>query len=193
LIIIVIVNSNKGLSKKEILGEIECVYYIENNEQTDILGKDFKKESDFDIMIDEKLIKYSKTYNFETLGNHQVKIKLYKEINMNYMFKDVYSLESVNMTSDKNCKITSMISTFENCQQLKSVDIIGFNGDKLTSMHKVFYNSGISSFNPQFNFTSNIVPNYHSSTYSHTSFALFQFFVQCSSVCTWFALTYLQT
>ena len=49
-----------------------------------------------------------------------------------------------------------MISTFENCQKLKTVNILGFNVDKLSSMHKLFYNSGINSFTPQFNFTSNI-------------------------------------
>ena len=34
------------------------------------------------------------------------------------MFKDVQELISVEMKSDKNCEILSMISTFENCNYL---------------------------------------------------------------------------
>ena len=39
---------------------------------------------------------------------------------MDYMFKDVKELTSVEMKSDKNCQIESMISTFENCEHLES-------------------------------------------------------------------------
>jgi hypothetical protein len=47
---------------------------------------------------------------------------------MDYMFKDVQDLISVEMKSDKNCKISSMIRAFENCTNLQSVKISGFNG-----------------------------------------------------------------
>ena len=64
---------------------------------------------------------------------------------MDYMFKDVQSIVSVEMNSDNNCKIFSMISTFENCKSLVKVNITGFNTQELTSMKKIFYNSLVSN------------------------------------------------
>jgi hypothetical protein len=54
------------------------------------------------------------------------------------MFKDVPDLLSVEMKSEQNCEITSMISTFENCENLNSFKITGFNGEKIKSMKKLF-------------------------------------------------------
>jgi hypothetical protein len=64
---------------------------------------------------------------------------------MNYMFKNVTSIFSVEMNSDKGAKILSMISTFESCNSLESFSINGFNSKYLTSMRKVFYNSALSN------------------------------------------------
>ena len=98
------------------IGEINCVYYVESkNKNTILLGNDFQKNSDFDIFIDGIIIKYTKEYRFDSTGNHNVQIKLYNNINMDYMFKDVQEIISVEMKSEKNCVILSMISTFENC------------------------------------------------------------------------------
>ena len=156
VIIIIVVLTNRE-SNKKIIGEINCLYFVETlNEPILLLGNDFKKESDFDIYIDNKLIKYSKEYKFDSIGNHNLQIKLYKSINMDYMFNDVKGLISIEMFSENNCKIISMISTFENCTNLAFFNITGFNGDEILSMHKLFYRSGLSSFYCQFNFTSNV-------------------------------------
>ena len=56
------------------------------------------------------------------------------------------------MKLDKNCKISSMISTFENCTNLHSFKISGFNVENIKSMHNMFYNSGLISISSEFNF-----------------------------------------
>ena len=123
IIIVVIASGSKGSNDDNqtlpSIGEIICVYYVESsNKNTILLGNDFQKNSDFDIFIDGTKIKYTKEYRFESAGNHNVQIKLYNNINMDYMFKDVQEIVSVEMISDKNCTILSMISTFENCNYL---------------------------------------------------------------------------
>ena len=50
---------------------------------------------------------------------------------MDYMFKGVNELYSVNMESQKNCKILSMISTFEGCMTLNNFTIEGFDVSNL--------------------------------------------------------------
>ena len=75
---------------------------------------------------------------------------------MNYMFKDIQNIISVKMNSTENCKITSMISTFENCLNLITFYISGFKGDKLLSMQKLFFKSGLSKFYFPNDFTSNV-------------------------------------
>ena len=147
IILIIIISSHLQKEKNEtneptdieLLGEIICTYDVQSiSQNTILLGNEFKKESDFDIYVDNNKIKYSKDYLFNSTGNHEIQIKLYKEINMDYMFKDVQDLISIEMKSEKNCKIISMISTFENCKNLKNFNINGFNGNMLKSLHKMF-------------------------------------------------------
>ena len=76
---------------------------------------------------------------------YKINIELYEDINMDYIFKDIQSIVSVEMHSNNNCKIFSMISTFENCKSLVKVNITGFNTQELTSMKNLFYNSIVSN------------------------------------------------
>ena len=112
-------------SQKKILGEITCKYNIDKSEEfVFILGKDFESLSEFDISIDGKIIKYSKEFYFGKIGIYTIQYLFYqKKINMNYMFKDISHLVSVNMTSDNNIIIESMRSTFENCINLNYLNI----------------------------------------------------------------------
>ena len=95
LLILIIVLANSGSSDQEQkertsspIGEINLIYDIQNiKEPTALLGKDYNKElSDFDIYVNGNIIKYSKEYKFEKLGRNQVQIKLYSNLNMDYMF-----------------------------------------------------------------------------------------------------------
>ena len=166
IIIIIIVVSDKGDKEEnndsdgdnnEYIGEIKCIYDIQTiSKTTTLISNDYKKEAYFDIYIDNTKIKYSKEYKFSSIGNHEVKMKLYKDLDMDYMFKDIQVIISVEMNSEKNCKITSMISSFENCKNLKNFAINGFNGDNLLSLKKLFFNTGLISFNFHYDFTSNV-------------------------------------
>ena len=62
------------------------------------------------------------------------------------MFKDINSLISIEIFSNKNLSILSMISTFENCQNLKTFKINGANTNKVKSMKKLFYKTGLTEF-----------------------------------------------
>jgi len=50
------------------------------------------------------------------------------------------------MSSDNNCMILSMKSTFENCNKLVDFNISGFNVEQIKSMNKMFYNTPLSNF-----------------------------------------------
>ena len=138
---------NNGRSKKTVIGVINCIYYIETSkDNTLLLGNDFDKNFDFDIYIGQSLIKNKKLYKFYTLGIHEVQIRLYENINMDYMFKNVEGIISVEMKSEKNCQILSMISTFENCEKFKSFKVEGFDASKIKSMSKLFYKTSLSDY-----------------------------------------------
>ena len=118
-----------GNNEQNILGKITCEYYIPmTDEPILILGKDFEKTANFDILIDGAKVNYSKEITFKSSGEHIIQYLIYDNIiNMNYMFKDISQLISVVMTSDKNIKISSMISTFEHCMNLKVFTLEGYN------------------------------------------------------------------
>ena len=130
-----------------IIGEINCVYDIQEDiENTRILGNEFLNESKLDIYIDNKKIKYNKEYKFNSTGIHYITFKLYNNLNMDYMFKDIQNLISVEMISKNNGQILSMISAFENCVQLINFTITGFNVENVKSMKKLFYNTSLSKY-----------------------------------------------
>ena len=148
ILIVLLTNSLPG-KKKEVKGEINCIFFIEHSDsQVQILGIEFNKKSDFSIYIDEiKLDSITKEYKFNDFGEHKIKFELYEDINMEKMFKDVKSIKNVEMTSNKGAKILSLKSTFENCGSLESLNISGFNTDKLESMEKMLCGSNVKNIN----------------------------------------------
>ena len=89
-------NNNKSLT---IIGTINCIYDIKTIMNTTILlSNEYKKESNINIEISGKIIKYSKEYKFENTGNTLVKYLIYEPIMMDYMFKgvpDIISIECI--------------------------------------------------------------------------------------------------
>ena len=148
ILIIIVIIISKDNSKSKPLGEINCNFNIKTiSENIKILGNDFKKtDNDFNIYINGEIIKYSKEYKFNKAGIHKIRITFSDTINMDYMFKDIIDLISVEIKGDKNCKILSMKSVFENCENLKELKITGFNSENLKSMEKLFFRSYITSF-----------------------------------------------
>ena len=63
---------------------------------------------------------------------------------MNEKFKNIPQLVKLEMVSHKNCKIKSMISTFEGCINLEYFSISGFETFQITSLNKLFYNTSLT-------------------------------------------------
>ena len=127
------------------IGQIDCLYDIKDaSKEISLLGDSFEKLSSLEIYINDERIDNSKKYKFEKEGEYKVKFEVYEDLNMDYMYKDILELKGVNMTSTKNAKITSMKSTFENCQNIKEVNIRGFNTQDVESMNKLFYGTNLS-------------------------------------------------
>jgi len=123
------------------IGEIICEYIVSDpNKNTKILSDDFIKNSKFQIFINNSLVNYNKEYKLDKNGTLIV-FKLQENINMDSMFKDIGSLSSISLTSTKDAKITSMISTFENCYNLETINLNGFNTEEIKSMSKLFKRS----------------------------------------------------
>ena len=161
LIILIVLLTTKDKKDKEdkedkkddktpenLLGVINCTYNVQIISKPILLiSTEFILEpNNLEMYIDGEKTKYSKEYQFDKRGNHTVQINLYSDLNMDYMFKDIKDLISVEMTSEKDCQITSMISTFENCEDLEYFNLNGFKADKLKSMKKLFYKTSIKEF-----------------------------------------------
>ena len=76
---------------------------------------------------------------------------------MNYMFKDIQILKSIEMISKNDTKITSMISSFENFFNLESFTIEGFNIIEAKNLSKLFYNCPLEYINLDNFETNNII------------------------------------
>ena len=147
IIVLCVVLTKKDDKEQKVLGEINCLYNVENpSKPVMLLGEEFIT-SNIDIYINKTKIKFSKEYKFEEAKTYEVQFKLYEEINMDYMFKDVTDLTSVIMLSNDNLGISSMKSAFENCASLDTLTINGFNSNNLKSMNKFLYKTNPSILN----------------------------------------------
>ena len=72
-------------------GQINCIYNVQTlSEPIQLIGTEFKIESNnLEIYVDGNKIKYSKEYQFDSRGVHNIEIKIYSNVNMDYMFKDI--------------------------------------------------------------------------------------------------------
>ena len=129
--------AEETIDEESVRGNIICEYIIERtSEKTNLLNPDFYVEEDsIDIAIDDKKVKFSKDYKFSKAGTYKIRFALFsKEMNLNNMFKGIQSLKIVSMSSEKNLKITSMISTFEDCIMLESWNMTGFDISQVKSV-----------------------------------------------------------
>ena len=116
MIFIIILLSKKTSDLKEI-GIFKCIYSIDKtSSNVSILGKEYIKNSEIDIFVNGKKITFTKEYKFSKTGNHSIDFVIYEDLSMDYMFKNVSSLISIEIISNNDLKIFSMISSFENCK-----------------------------------------------------------------------------
>ena len=109
-------SNDDKFSEKKIAGEIKCLYkIIEISSVTQLLSKEFKKNSKMDILINgTRLNNFVYNYTFTKTGEYQVRFVFYDKIKMDKMFKDISNLISAEMISKKKLKIISMENAFEN-------------------------------------------------------------------------------
>ena len=138
---------NKKEENIEKYGVINSIFDIDDiSKEYSLLGEEFN-QTNIGIFINNEKIN-STNYKFTKKGENSVIYKLYeKELSMDNMFKDISNLIKVEMNSDKDISITSMISSFENCKDLRQFSIQGFLTNSLKSMKKLFYNSHINYIN----------------------------------------------
>ena len=140
---------NEQNKNKSHYSEIVCKFKIDNSSvEVPILGEEFNltNKSILSTYINETKINNSKIYKFNTEGIYIIKFILNEEINMDYMFKNIESIETIKMSSNTNDKILSIKSAFENCINLMNISINGFNIEQIKSTSKLFYNTGIKDF-----------------------------------------------
>ena len=126
LIIVIIVLSSssdeeENQEKIKDYGTINCYYKIESESQEiQIISENYNELPNFDIYVEGKKIEYTKKYKFEKAKTYNIQYKLKGDLNMDYMFKDIFSLTNIDINSDKenSPKIKSMKGTFENCINL---------------------------------------------------------------------------
>ena len=80
-------------------GEIICKYNIKNiSQKVNILNEDYILDSHFSIYVNDEKIETTKSYEFPSVGIYEIKYIFYdNKINLNYMFKNIDSLISVEM------------------------------------------------------------------------------------------------
>ena len=128
--------SKDNNEEKETKGEIKCIFGIKSiSQKTNIISENYEKNSDFDIFIDDKKIDYMKAYKFSSIGDHIIKSHLYSDIQLSNMFKNIDSLISIELLSEKNCI------------ELEFFNVTGFDISSIQSFNKLFYNTKLKDFN----------------------------------------------
>ena len=131
----------EGIDESKVYGDIICQYEIDGTStQTTILGKEFIKPNNFDILVDNKKIGFFREYKFSKTGMHTLRFIFYDyEVNLDNMFKGIKSLISAELLSEHNLTITSMQSTFEDCSNLNKFNLTGYDLTKVTNVQKLFF------------------------------------------------------
>ena len=96
--------------------------------------------SEFDIYIDGTKIDYAKSFKFSKAGLHTVEFKIYENLSMDEMFRDLSTITTIEMNSNKNCQISSMKNAFRNCENMVKFDFSGFDTSVMTSIRGMFAN-----------------------------------------------------
>ena len=129
-----------SISLSEEKSVIECNYDVtQTNDYTPLLGDRFTPDSPIKMTINGREENFASKYLFSRIGTYYINFELSGDINMDFMFEDVFALERVYMISDENLKLTRFESTFEGCENLMSFEMNGFDTSSATSMKRMFY------------------------------------------------------
>ena len=113
LVVIIIVfvrhESTRPFTPEEIVGSIKCIYYINiTNKEVELLSKEYNNKSNIDLTIDNKRVEFKKKYSFNKEGYHNITFYIDQNETLDYMYKDIISLISVELYSRQDINIISM-------------------------------------------------------------------------------------
>ena len=114
VIIIVFVRheSTRPFTPEEIVGAINCIYYIDKTDiEVEILSSMYQNLSEIDITIDDKRNEFKKKFIFSKEGIHNINFYINSNETMDYMFYNITSLISVELYSRKNIKYFDLYKT----------------------------------------------------------------------------------
>ena len=142
-------NSGEGDDRdknpEDSLGEIRATYEVySNTKPTNILSSSFSKTSIIGVYVGNNRIGYTKEYTFKK-GENEIRFLLFEDVNMDSMFKGLNQLLSIDISSQKNLKIKSMESAFEDCENLDSFNMKGCDTSQITSIKNIFSNTDIKN------------------------------------------------
>ena len=137
---------------------VKCEYLIDNNlvkKQIRLVGENILNDSL--LYLNNKKINDFK-YKFSKEGNYKLKI-LFKEIKMNNLLHNCYSLTSINLYNFNSNIITDISGLFSNCTALKNLNLSNINTTNISDMNSLFFNcTSLTSLNLS-NFITNKLTN----------------------------------
>ena len=106
---------------------------------TNILSYNFTISQVSKMYIDDVEIEPTRTYTFNTNGEHTVKCEFCELTNCNSMFYNCTSLTSLDLSNLDTSKVTNMCSMFRGCSSLTSLDLTPLDTSNITDMSQMFY------------------------------------------------------
>ncbi len=127
---IVTTKENPSSSQKYLI--LKCIYDIQSNsEYTQLMSSEYDN-ANISMKINGTKNNYNYTLKLESIGLTDIEFTIYEEkLKMDNLFKNIYSLISIEISSNDSNKIASMVSTFEGCTNLKKVKFSNLNTEEL--------------------------------------------------------------
>ena len=158
--------------KKDIRNEIICIYnkkyqyinllhdytidmrFFEREKMSYEKAKKEINENNIEIYVNDKKIKFNYIYKSNEKGEIKVRFKFKKFLNStNYMFFNISSLISIDLSSFISTDVNNMSSMFWGCYSLESINLSSLNTAKVENMDGMFMDCyslkliDLSSFN----------------------------------------------
>ncbi len=124
--------------------ESKKIYFIENDhyrEEGEKENKDINNLNDTntEIFIDDKKIKFSKYFTPERKGDYKITIKFKNKMkDCSYLFRGCGNIISVDLSSFDSSEVIDMVQMFSICYQLKEVNLNNLNISKVKNMSHLF-------------------------------------------------------
>ena len=151
------INENEINKDIQIINSFENVKRISKykNNINDYAYKNEKEIKDnIEIKIDEKIIKFTYYYKFNTKGKYKIIYSFKNNLSKTcYLFYDCNSLTNLNLSNFNTTNVIDMSHMFEGCNSLTNLNLSNFNTTNVNNMTCMFgfctslTNLNLSNFN----------------------------------------------